>query len=371
MPDFPALILGLGLSAFGSAALAGAPVSRDEKSAGGEAMPELNAAEVQQTLQWLKDHAPDPATLSQDALNRAALQQLLASGKTGATLLPATSAAPPASGPGTLWGPAGGGAVYVRKGMGDAAGKLDALRHYLSDLPAEMKVVILDLRVPGGEEKLAGAADWAGLFLPAGTPLFHLRSSASAPPVAVAVGDTGAPVWKRRVWLLVDGESGPAAELLAHCLVRHRVADLTFGAPTPGTMLEYKNQPMGKAWVLRLPSLSVDWPDGTRLSGTSLNPSIPIKSTPGPKAALMSLTDPARLAEYLLEKEPARPSEAALLAGTPVELLSPDLTAPAAPDPTAAARPDAVLQQARDLVLTADFLNLDAPVEIKRAEPGK
>jgi hypothetical protein len=186
----------------------------------------------------------------------------------------------------------------------------------------------------------------------------------SPPALTAPQATTRPPVWTRRVWLLVDERTPPPAELAAHLLVRHLEA-LTFGSPTSGTLAETTDRPLGSHQILRLPSATVSWPDGSRLTGTPVVPKIAIQARPESRQALLTLTDPAALPALITETDRPRANEAALMAGIPPELLSP--TSP----PAHPVRPDPVLQQAVDLLQTSTLLKLDVPEEIKRAQPGR
>lgn len=353
----PVLLLllsgGLFFASIAKAAEAPDPAASDPLAA-------LAAAQVQELFQWLSQHAPDPSALSQDALNRAALRSLLLDSRTGAVLLPVapeaavTSVLPP------LHARPVASAAYARAGALTPE-NLAALTAFLVSLPAEVSALLLDLRAPQPPGPLAGAAALASLFVPERTPLFLLSKPPAAPVMHSA---NQPPVWTRRVWLLVDEGTPTPAALAAHLLVRHRNA-LTFGAPASGPLMETIDRPFGPRHLIRLPAASVAWPDGTRLTGTPLVPEMAMPSRPDSRQALLTLTDPAALPDLIGERDRPRANEAALMAGLPPEL--PALTA-APPHPV---RPDPVLQQALDLIETSSLLKLDAPEEIKRAQPGR
>ena len=313
----------------------------------------ITSAETEELLQWLSRHAVDPAALSQDALNRAALRSLVQDGRSGARLM--EKAALPPSPP--LHARLGPSAAYARPGP-LLPENIHSLKTFLTALPPETGTLVLDLRAPQPPEPFAGAALLAGLFCPDKTPLFRLHSSAGA----ALQTSSGPSVWDRRVWLLVDDRSPPAAALAAHLIMRHAAA-LTFGSTPMGTLTESTDRPLGPDHVVRLPSATVFWPDGTPLTGTPLVPQLLIPPQPDSRGALLALTDPDALPALLRETDRPRLNEAALMAGT-----QPEPTA--THQPTPALRPDPVLQQAADLLETSAVLKLDAPEEIKRAGTG-
>jgi hypothetical protein len=359
MPSRPLFWIGWSLIACGPAGATGG-------SAAGDPLGSLDAAAVQELFQWLSRHAANPDALSQEALNRAALRSLLADGGTGAVLLTkaeATSAA--AAPPPALLARLGETSAYVRLGGLDES-SIASLRAFLDSLPSKVSHLILDLRVPLPAGPLAQAVALTSLFVPPDTPLFQVVRG--KPAAAEAHRSHGPLTWNRELWLLTDDTTPPVLELAAQVMVRQGGA-LTLGSPTRGLLTETIDRPLGTDHILRLPSATACWPDGSRLSGLPLVAMIPVKPAADSRAALLALRDPAVLELHLTETDRPRPNEAALMAGLPPELL----TGRAAPTSTPAPhplRPDPVLQQAWDLLQTSRFLKLDAPEEIKRAEPG-
>ncbi len=327
----------------------------------------LDGAQMQDVFQWLNRHAMDPAALSQDALNRAALRSLLQDPRTGAVVVE-TAAAPPHPVHPPLLARLRPTAAYAQPGPLTGE-NLRSLATFLGSLPPEVTTLFLDLRAPQPPAPIAAAAALASLFLPEKTPLFLLQSSATPTtgavppsPAPLLHSATGPGAWERRVWLLLDERTPPPAELAAHLLVHH-LQTLSFGTPTPGTLTETIDRPLGPHHRVRLPAATVFWPDGTRLTGTPLVPQVRVPAAPESRQILLSLTNPTALPALLLETDRPRLNEAALMAGTPPELTPTS-------QPTPSPRPDPVLQQALDLLETSALLKLDAPEEIKRAREG-
>lgn len=359
MPSCRWFWIGWSLLPWGTAGAAGLEPGEDPLGS-------LDAVQVQELFQWLSRHAAHPDALSQDALNRAALRSLLNDGGTGAVLLTkaeatsASAAAAPA-----LLARLGETAAYVRPAGLDES-SISSLAAFLAALPSEVSHLILDLRVPLPSGPLAQAAALTSLLLPPDTLLFQvIRGKPEAAEVHRAKGPRA---WNGEVWLLADDTTPPVLELAAHVLVRHLGA-LTLGSPTRGNLTEAIDRPLGTDHILRLPSATAAWPDGSRLTGIPLVPTVPVKPAADSRAALLALRDAEAMASYLTETDRPRPNEAALMAGLPPELLAGP--APGATPVPSPLRPDPVLQQAWDLLHTSRFLKLDAPEEIKRAGPGR
>jgi len=344
-----------------------APTAAETAPVPPDPLASLDGAQIQDLFQWLSRHATDPAALSQDALNRAALRTLFHDPRTGAQVVE-TAADPSFPIHPPLLTRLHHDAAYAQPGPLSGE-NIRALATFLGSLPPEVTTLLLDLRAPQPPAPLAGAAALTSLFLAEKTPLFLLQSSAASSPAAVPPAPapllhsaTGPRAWDRRVWLLLDERTPPPAELAAHLLVHHLRA-LSFGTPSPGTLTETIDRPLGPHHHVRLPAATVCWPDGTRLTGTALVPQVRVPAAPDSREPLLTLTNPAALPALLLETDRPRLNEAALMAGTPPELTTASL-------PTPAPRPDPVLQQALDLLETSALLNLDAPEEIKRARQG-
>jgi hypothetical protein len=317
---------------------------------------QASSEEVQNLLQWISQHTSGPAALSQDALNRTALRGLIQEGLTGATWHDPAQPSPPA--PPALMARLGAASAYVRTGLVEE-GPVQELRKFRTQLPTEVTTLILDLRAPCPAGALHGATLLTELFLPEKTPLFLLARAGASPTLQ---STTRPPVWTRRLWLLIDERTPPPAELAAHLLVRHAGA-LSMGSATSGRLTEYLDRPLGAGVSLRLPSATVSWPDGTRLTGQPVPPAVAIPAKADAREALLSLSDPATLPGRMKEQDRPRFNEAALMAGAHPELITPGGASVAAP-------PDPVLQQALDLQETSTFLKLDAPLKIKRAGTG-
>lgn len=82
-----------------------------------------------------------------------------------------------------------------------------------------------------------------------------------------------APVFGGRVFVLVDRRTASAAEPLAHLLASTGRATLV-GERTAGAMLSAEEIPLGDGWTLRLPTADFYTPEGERLEGRGVEPTI-------------------------------------------------------------------------------------------------
>lgn len=137
----------------------------------------MEAADLQQAIQLLKNNYINPEALNETELNRAMLAGVLMRLGRGATLLPE---APPAPSNGTsayfaevLDGHTG----YIRPGAltAESLQKMDAS---LQDFGAKkVNAIVLDLRASPATNDFALAAEFAKRFIARGKPLFTLRKA--------------------------------------------------------------------------------------------------------------------------------------------------------------------------------------------------
>lgn len=328
-----------------------------------EALPDwdsLSADEVQKTFQLLRRSAEGSDTLSQEALNRAALRGILEQGNTGTVLLSKEEAAKDSAPSPPFFAKLSATAAYARPGLVSSE-HLASLQDFLKAQPAEVQTLVLDLRQPRSPQPLLTAAALLELFLPEKTSLFTLPADDGRKVAAVTENP---PSWTRRLWLLLDGETPNNLELAA--LILSRQPDvLTIGSLTAGQSREFEEKPLGSRHLLRVPGAAPLLTDGTSTAGLKVVPKLIVTAHSERKQHLFSLTDPASFPFALQETDRPHFNEAALMAGTNPELtVSPDKSPPTPRIPL----PDPVLQQALDLLETSTFLRLDQPAVPKAAE---
>lgn len=126
---------------------------------------------------------------------------------------------------------------------------------------AEVAGVVLDLRFAGGRD-FAVAGQLAGIFLPAGTPLFDIGEGPLTSPTVTNRFDGPLAV-------LVNGQTHGAAEALATALQQHGAA-LLIGDATAGDAAVVQDLPLTTGQRLRVTLNQVKFADGQTvpLSGT-------------------------------------------------------------------------------------------------------
>jgi hypothetical protein len=318
--------------------------------------------------------------LSFEELNRAALQGLLERLDFGAKIVALKSDAKPASAEvhSEFLGP---DIAYVRP-RSFAEGEHLLFERALRELvDKQARHLILDLR-EGGEGLFEEAARMLECFVPSGELLFKMKQLNSADAELFVSQQT--PLWSGRLMVLVDEETGNAAEALAGCLhARHRA--LLVGARTRGATVRYTQIQLDESAALRYASAEMLLPDGSSLFKKGLTPHFSVLADPAEKRRAFDASRGKSLAPYVQDRVRARFNEKAL-----VNSLNPELDdyvrrskGQPLPGDEGQVR-DVVTQRALDLLLASQFgaqakIDWDAkPVEsapfphgsIPKAEPS-
>lgn len=315
-----------------------------------EEPPPLNQAEMQQLLQSLRTDYARPEPVNYETLNRHAIAGLLKANPHTMQLVTVQPVGPPAAAP-LLVESLTPRIACVRPGVFDAASAA-AMGEALTKLAGgETAAVILDLRVPSADGDPAAVTAFVQHFLPKGTALFS-----NAEPVTTAAD----PVWTRDLLVLVDGESGNVAEILAAVLQRQRRAVLA-GAPTRGRTAAVQErvlrQDAAGTLLLRFTGRPVTFSTGADPFGKGLIPDMATAFAPEQKAAVFALQAKSGLAGTVFIEPRPRLNEAALVQKTNPELPGRIArSAGQAVDP-AAAPADQQLQLAVDVLVARQALD--------------
>lgn len=228
---------------------------------------------IQSAFQILRRDYIRREDLSYLELNRAALQGLLERLDFGAELVSATAEEKPVTpyvhaeflAPDTAYlrpesfSP-GEGALFEKA----LAGVVEKKARHL----------ILDLRA-GGKGQFEVAAEVLECFLPQGELLFKMKQLNS--DAAELFISKRAPLWQSRVVVLVDGETGHAAEAVAAVLQARGMAVL-IGAASRGATVRYTDVKLDDQTVLRYASAEMLLPDGSSRFKKPLAPNFLVQS---------------------------------------------------------------------------------------------
>lgn len=318
----------------------------------------LDQANLQEAFRLLRSDYIHHDRLDPLEINRAALQGLLERLEFGATLLTGKSRAERDSPFGFHAEAISPRVAALRFGRYDNADvkKLDeALGKFTAD--GNIGTLIVDLRSPQRQADFAIAAEILGRFRPPNELLFKIRRPGNE-RATLFISKRHGQRWTRDLILLVDGESGNVAEIIAAVLKRETDC-LVIGEPTPGLTVEYRDVPVGEDRYLRYAIAEVVLEDGSSLFQKGIEPDILTVTPQKTKHAIYRASDNGKnLSEFLFLKTRPRLNEAALVAGTDPELDYYLLRSNNQPTPwDKPALEDRVLRQAVDLLTTREFLD--------------
>ncbi|RBP41403.1 peptidase S41-like protein [Roseimicrobium gellanilyticum] len=226
---------------------------------------------IQSAFQILRRDYIRREDLSYEELNRAALQGLLERLDFGAELVPAKSDENPLV-PYVHAEFLAPDVAYLRPEtftQGEGALFETALKGILEK---KAKHLILDLRA-GGKGLFEEAAAVLQTFLPAGELMFKMKQLHSDD--AELFISKGSPLWTGRVVVLIDGETGHAAEAVA-AVLHAQGRTLLIGEKTRGATVRYSDVTLDDHTILRYASAEMLLPDGTSRFKVGLEPTFNI-----------------------------------------------------------------------------------------------
>lgn len=290
-------------------------------------------------------------------LNRAALQGLLERLDFGAELVAKGGEAkkPTPSVHAEFLAP---GIGYLRPGS-FAEGEAALFEKALVDLCAKkMEHLIVDLRVDtmGTFEE---AALMLQCFLPNGEVMFKLKQlGEEQSELFISRRD---PVWKESMTLLLDGQSGTAAETMAACLQAVGKATI-IGEKTRGATVRYAEISLDDKTALRYASAEMVLADGTSLFRKGLEPTFAKKLSSKDKAKIFAESSGRTMMPYVVDKVRPRFNEKALVQDSNPELddYVRKSKGEALPGDEGQLR-DLVAQRALDLLIARDLLAAGLP----------
>jgi C-terminal processing protease CtpA/Prc len=216
--------------------------------------------------------------------------------------------------------------VYCRAGSFHPASSWSGLAGQLDKwLGQGVQGIVLDLRSNGAPDDFDGAAHLAGLFLPAGTPLFNLRDArghllpySSLAPDAPSANSVTLPSTVPLV-VLTDRHTSGAAEGLAASLRDH--AALVLGEETAGEGGLFADHPLASGQVLHYLVGEVVMPDGTTLWDHPVIPDIDVTADAKKEQVALALIGQQHIADVIGEAaQRHRMSEASLVRGEDPEI---------------------------------------------------
>lgn len=291
------------------------PVPAAPEQATSVAVESLTPEQVNQALGILRGEHARAGELDEAALSRATLRGLLAELYPGAELVTGESAArkaPPFHSE-ILEDSIG----YLRPGSLNTEGvaEFDAALRGFAD--KKVTAVVLDLRATPDTEDFDIAAQLAGRFVEPGTRIFSLQGPGGR--VDKLFESSGEPLFKGVIVLVVDEQTGGAAEALAAVLRRHARA-MVVGEKTSGRALKSGSTSLGGGISLRFAAAEVKVDGLPDLCPRGLRPDIEAEQTGEVRQAVLAAQMEKGVASSIRERERAQMNEAALVAGTNPEI---------------------------------------------------
>jgi C-terminal processing protease CtpA/Prc len=307
----------------------------------------MDASDLKEAIQLLKNNYIKPETLNETELSRAAFEGILTRLGRGAILLSnadAQSSEPAAP----LYGEVLDAHVgYLRLGALNKA-NLEALDTNLQSFATKkVDAVVLDFRASSASNDFAVAAEFAKRFCPKEKLLFTLRkTNAKQERSFTSERD---PAYQGLIVLLADNDTAGAAEAVAGVIRIYDKAVL-IGQQSAGQAVEYSDLKLPSGKVLRIAVGEAVLPEGHPLFPGGLKPDVPVDMPAVDKREVFHTSREKGMTPFVTEASRPHLNEAALISGKNPELEAMEA---AQRRKTAAEKGgvhDPVLQRALDLV---------------------
>ena len=307
----------------------------------------MDAADLKEAIQLLKNNYIKPETLNETELSRATFEGILTRLGRGVVLLP-NSAAEPAESVAPFFGEILEGHVgYLRLGTLTRP-NLDALDNSLKSFAAKkVDALVIDLRASPVTNDFATAAEFAKRFCPKGKPLFSLRKT-TAKQERIFTSDRD-PSFQGLMIILADGDTAGAAEAIAGAVQLHNRA-LVVGQPTAGRAVEYSDLKLPSGKILRVAVGEAFLPENRPLFPGGIKPDVPVEMAAADKREVFLQSPTKGMTPFVVENERPHLNEAALISGKNPELEAMEAAQRRGHGPEKATVHDPVLQRALDLV---------------------
>jgi C-terminal processing protease CtpA/Prc len=313
----------------------------------------MDAADLKEAIQLLKNNYIKPETLNETEQSRAAFEGILTRLGRGAILL--SNANAPSSDPAApLYAEVLDGHVgYLRPGALNKA-NLEALDTNLQSFATKkVDAVVLDFRASGSTNDFAVAAEFAKRFCPKDKLLFTLRKTTARQERAFTSDRD--PAYQGLLVLLADNDTAGPAEAVAGVIRIYDKAVL-IGQQSAGQAVEYSDLKLPSGKVLRIAVGEAVLPEGFPLFPGGLKPDVPVEMPAVETREIFQTSREKGMTPFVTEASRPHLNEAALISGR-----NPELEAMEAAQRRKAAVEkggvhDAVLERALDLVTSIEVL---------------
>src|SRR4051794_26464970 len=307
----------------------------------------MDAADLKEAIQLLKNNYIKPENLSETELSRAAFEGILSRLGRGVVLLSNSAAEPPEAASPFFGEILDGHVGYLRLGALNQQ-NLGALDSNLQGFTGKkVDAVVLDFRASPATNDFAVAAEFAKRFCPKDKLLFTLRKT-TAKQERTFTSDRD-PSYQGLLIVLADADTAGTAEAVAGVIRVYQKA-LVIGQPTAGRAVEYSDLKLPSGKVLRVAVGEAILPEARPLFPGGLKPDVPVEMGAAEKREIFETSRDKGMTPFVVENSRPHLNEAALISGKNPELEAMEAAQRRTRSPEKAAPHDAVLQRALDAV---------------------
>lgn len=319
----------------------------------------LSQNDIQEAITALRANFINPAALTEDELNRAALEGLISRLDHGAILeLSSASAARDAEAIPFQAEILDNRVGYIRLGplSDDSIGQLDAALHTVAE--RKIPAVALDLRATAESSDYALAEKVVSRFAAKGKPLFTIRRpGAKQEQIFTSKAD---PIFTGFVVILVDADTAGSVETIAGA-IRQQTRSIIAGHTTQGRAVEYSNVALSNGRTLRIATGKIVLPPDQAIFPGGVKPDLHVSLSAEDQDAIFKRSRTGGMSQFVFETERPRLNEAALVAGTNPSI---DAYQETRRNPGSGRGPlrDTVLQRAMDVVTSIQVIEFKSAV---------
>ena len=312
----------------------------------------MDAADLKEAIQLLKNNYIKPDALNETELSRAAFEGILTRLGRGVILLPNASADSGEAATPFYSEILDGHVGYLRLGLLNKA-NLDSLDTNLQNFATKkVNAVVLDFRASPATNDFAVAAEFAKRFCPKNKTLFTLRKT-TARQERTFTSDRD-PAYQGLIVVLADGDTTGAAEAVAGVIHIYDKA-VVIGQPSAGRAVEYSDLKLPSGKLLRVAVGEAILPEGYPLFPGGLKPDLPVEMPATDKREVFQASREKGMTPFVVENPRPHLNEAALISGTNPELEAMEAAQRRKTNPEKSGVHDAVLQRALDLVTSIEI----------------
>src|SRR5258707_1995765 len=311
---------------------------------------QLGPTQFQEILSQLRSNYVDPTAVNTQALDQAAMIELLSKLGPGVRLRLRTELEKPTTAHPFRSEILNDHFGYIRCGTlnQDTLVKLDdALGIFRSQ---NVRGVIVDLRTAPESTDYHLAGEFISRFVLKDTLAYRIVGAKANQERSFS--STLDPLYQGALAVLIDEETSGAAEVIAAAL-KVKAHALLIGQKTTGSAAEYQSSPIGNNLLLAIAVTQVQVPGYPAIFPNGLQPDISVSQPVGQERSVLAESDNQSSAPFITDEPRQHLNEAALVAGTNPEL---DAYEAQQSGPTPTAKPkDPILQRAVDFLITVNL----------------